>query len=134
MPTCARGAPRRAHSRAFVALGAAGYMGLPVTWDGGAGRGGCLVGEFRLAGPLFEDRRLRAARDEAGFLAVDVPVVPVAPDRAVDHLEPDELARRSFGLLLPQHVLPEELGLLPADDPPEIGFDDGRGVVHVVAV
>ena len=43
-----------------------------------------------------------------GLLAVEIHVVAVARDAAVDHLEADELPRRALGLLLAQHVGADE--------------------------
>jgi hypothetical protein len=39
-----------------------------------------------------------------------------------------------FAFLGVEHVAAEELGLVPADDPAEVSFDDGRVLVDVVAV
>ena len=53
---------------------------------------------------------------------------------AVDHLEADDLAGRALGLLAAQHVAAEERRLVPADDPAQVAFEHGGGLVHVVAV
>ena len=79
-------------------------------------------------------RRLRAARDDAGLLVLDVDLVAMARDGAVEHLEADQLARHAFLLLPAQHVVADELLLLPADRPAEIGLEHGRRLVDVVAV
>src|SRR5213075_1688625 len=70
----------------------------------------------------------------SGVSAIEVHVVPVASDRAIEHLESDQLSRRALGFLTLQHIEPEKLLLLPSDNPSEVGFDDGGGFVHVVAV
>src|SRR6266542_2615064 len=90
-------------------------------------------GQVGHADRFLQERGLRAARDDACLRAVHVCVVAVPRDRAIDHFEPHQLPRCAIGFLLLQHVAAEELRLLPPDNPSEIGFDDGRRLVHVVA-
>src|SRR5204863_3133884 len=97
-------------------------------------RGRAVGRKIRHADRLLQERCLRPAGDDARFLAVDENVVAVAPDRAVEHLEARQLARRPLGLLPLQDVGADERLLLPADDPVEVGLDDRGRLVHVVAV
>src|SRR5688572_19667123 len=54
---------------------------------------GAIAGQVRHPDRFFQERRLRPARYDAGLLAVAVDVVPVARDRAIEHLESDQLSR-----------------------------------------
>src|SRR5262249_10101280 len=83
---------------------------------------------------FLQVRRLRAAGDDAGLLVADEGVVAMARDAAVDHLEADDLALRTFGFLCPQRGSADEVVLLPADDPAQIRFHRSRRLVDVVAV
>src|SRR5687767_9831744 len=58
----------------------------------------------------------------------------VARDPAVDHLEPDELARDPFRLLAGERFAPLEIALLHLHDPPEVGLPRRHRLVDVVAV
>ena len=76
---------------------------------------------------LLQERRLRAAGDDADLLAVVEHGMAVTRDGALGHLEADRWSSRApLRFLLAQHVAAEELRLVPADDPAEVGFDDGR--------
>src|SRR5512133_3886337 len=98
MPTRASLPETRTHSWSLVYFKSAGYIPLPllgtlverhrdhvradtpspdVDFELRAGRG-VLRREVRHANCLLEERRLRAARHDAGLLAADVDIVPVA--------------------------------------------------------
>ena len=83
---------------------------------------------------LLHVRRLRSAGDHTDFGVADIRVVAVAADAALQHLETDNPAPRAARLLLAQGGRTDEVVLLPADDPVQVRFDRGRGLVDVVAV
>ena len=69
-----------------------------------------------------------------GLRVADVDIVAVARDAAVEHFEADDLAADAVGLLLAQDAGADEVVLLPADDPAQVGFERRRRLVDVVAV
>ncbi len=60
--------------------------------------------------------------------------IAVPGDGAVEHLEADQPARDSGGLLRGQGVAADEVAFGPGHDPLEIGLEHAGGVVDVVAV
>src|SRR4051812_41781942 len=117
------------HSWSLVYLRSAGYMSLrslverhrhdrrlraaaaDVDLEFGARRR-AAGREIRHADRLLQVRRLRPAGHDAGLFAANVDIVAVAADRALEHLETHELARRPFRFLPLQHVGSEERILL----------------------
>src|SRR5215210_7827922 len=157
MPTRAVAPSTRTHSWSFVYFKPLGYMWAPapgslrsfverhrhdlrldaasanIDLEAGARR---RVVRRQVSHPdrLLEEGRLRAARHHAGLLSVDVDIVTMAGDRAVEHFETHQSARRPLGLLPFQYIGADELVLLPADDPAKVRLEDCRRLVHVVAV
>src|SRR6185503_16452329 len=86
----------------------------------------------------------RAADGDAGSAARHLPddgvalddVVAVPRDRARlgGDAEPDEAALHALGLLLGEHIAPEERSLVELDGPAEAGLERRGRVVDVVAV
>src|SRR5258708_1666815 len=83
---------------------------------------------------LLQERRLRAAGDDADRPARVDHRIAVPGDPAVDHLEPDDLARDAALLLLAQALMTGERRLLPSHRPAQVRLEDARGLVDVVAV
>src|SRR5579862_1890308 len=157
MPTLPRSPARSIHSWSLVYLKLAGYAMSPLSCgcsplverhrdhpgaraaaadvhvELGA-RHGVIDGQIRHADRLLQVRRLRAARDRADPRRADVHVVPMAGDAAVDHLEAGDLPRDASGFLPAQRLGADEVRLVPADDPAEIGLERRGRLVDVAAV
>src|SRR6185436_19202488 len=95
---------------------------------------GVSARQVRHADRLLQIRRLRAARHHAHPGVAEIRVVSLPGDAAIDHLEAHEFPRNTFGFLLAQRLGADEIGLLPADDPSEIGLERGRRLIDVVAM
>src|SRR4029453_9065514 len=120
MPTRASAPPRRIHSWSLVYLRSGGYIRLFRSlverhWNDGGFRAAAADVDFELgAGPaaicrqirhadrLLQVWRLRAAGPDARLPAVDIHVVAVPADRALLHLEANELSRDTIRLLAAQ--------------------------------
>src|SRR5262249_44872486 len=76
---------------------------------------------------------MRAGRDDAGA-GGGLRGVAVPRDPAIAHLEADEPARDSLGLLLLERAAAEEIALLHLDDPAQVRLPRRDRVVDVVAV
>src|SRR6185436_1533770 len=129
MPISAVSPLIRIHSWSFVYFRSGGYaMALrPLVereWDDACGGGAAAdvdgevsprCGQFRRhvrhADRLLQKRRLRPAGHNANPLVAGDHRVAVTGDAAIDHLEPDQLARHALVFLLAQPLFADESGL-----------------------
>ena len=58
----------------------------------------------------------------------------MARDPALDHFEARQFSLRPFGLLTLEDVASHEIAFFELDDPGEVGFQRGGGVIDVVAI
>src|SRR3954454_13689929 len=158
MPTCACAPSTRTHSWSFVYFRSDGYMSAPapallfralvkrhrydasrnppaahVDLDAGA-RHRAIRGDVGHPDRLLQKRGLGSAGHDTISGAIYIDVVSLAGDRAIEHLESNQPPGYTLRFLPLQNVEAEKPRFLPADDPPEIGFENGGGVVHVVAI
>src|SRR3954463_7277588 len=156
MPTCACVPSTRTHSWSFVYFRSDGYMSAPallfralvkrhrydasrnppathVDLDTGA-RHRAIRGNVGHPDRLLPKRGLGSAGHDTMPGAIYIDVVSRAGDRAVEHLESIQPPGYALRFLPLQNVEAEKLRFLPADNPPEIGFENGGLGVHVFAI
>src|SRR5688572_9679545 len=86
------------------------------------------------ADPALDRRAERSGRDRARGAALMGDRVSVAGNRALDHLESDQLARDAAGAEILDRRTPHEVSLARLDDPAEPRLERTGGAVDVIAI